>query len=317
MNWDPTKWDQDPNKWGSAGLIWNGGKDPRGLTDGRSGNGWNFDPRYMQQNQHAGSEGNGGQTYYEPTDHFNKLFDNGNQIQVRDIKRLKDQNAVKWGGDEVGWTTSKDNYTDDTDWVDKAFEYGGMALVGGIPAMHALTAGGLLGGAGNSSGMMGGMGYEGAGMIAPGMEGVAAAESALINAGGVPAWALEGMSPTTPTGGTGGDLPHGTEMPNTYPPGVDPSPLGMTPGAGASGLGGLLGGGIEGLISGIAKNPLQALSLFGLGRGLLGGGNTTAPTGGGSSGGGGLLQLPKGKRGAWTPNAHTAGQISNFKWAGK
>lgn len=309
MNWDPSKWDQDPNKWGSAGLIWNGGKDPRGLTDGRSGNGWNFDPRYMQQNQHAGSEGSGGQSYYEPTDHFNKLLDNGNQVQVRDLKRLKDQNAVKWGGDEVGWTTSKDNYTDDTDWVDKAFEYGSMALVGGVPAFHALTAGGLLGGASQSSGMMGGMGYEGAGMIAPGMEGVAAAESALINAGGVPAWALEGMSPTG--AGTGGDLPHGTEMPNTYSPGVDPSPLGMTPGAG----GGLLSGGLEGLLGGLLKNPMQALGLLNVARGLIG--NNAGPTGGAPGDSGGLLQLPKGNRGAWTPNAHTAGQISNFKWAGK
>jgi hypothetical protein len=285
--WDPNAWNQDPKKWGSAGLIWNGTHAPGSLTNGGSGNGWNFDPKYVQSVQDTSSEGSGGTNSFQATDYLNGLL--GGKVQVRDINRLKDRNAVTDGGDEVGWLTDPSNYTDDTDWVDKAFEIGSMGLIAGPSLLHAF---------------------------------------------GVPqgSWA-DFSNHFSGNGLSGGDLPHGTEMPNTYAPNANPTsfyePLGPGPeldlvgagpgaalegGVGAT-SGGLLGGGLEGALSGLLRNPMQLLGLLSMGSGLLGGGSSGGSPGG-SSGPSNPMQL-KTNRGAFTPNAHTTRQLQNFKWAGK
>lgn len=293
--WDPNAWDKDPLKWGSAGLIWNGSHAPGSLTNGSSGNGWNLDPKYVRSVQDASSEGSGGTNSFEPTDYLNGLL--GGKVQVRDLKRLKDPNAVVDGGEEVGWLTDPSNYTDDTDWVDKAFEGAAFAGLGAMPFLHMAGLGGLLGGEGLSGeGLTGGdlpYGTEMPNTYSPGANPTAFYEP------------LDG-SGVNPL--SGGDLPHGTEAPNTYAPGTDPSPLGMPPGGEAvsplaRGLGGLLG-----------VNPLQVAGLIG---GLFAGGGNSG--GGQPSGGGGLLNpmsLPKASRGQWTPNPITQQQIQNFKFFG-
>lgn len=272
--WDPNAWDKDPNKWGTAGLIWNGTVDPRTLTNGSGGEGWTFDPRYQRRVQDYSSEG-GGQSSFEFTDHYNKLFDNGNQVQIRDINRLIDRNAAKWGGDEVGWLTHKDNYKSDDDWLDKNFFALASAPLLGMTAMHALG----------------------------------------IPQGSISeAW--NHVTGSTP-GSTG--APYGTDAVEAAEwfggPGAATNP---SPGLfGSSATGGLLGGGLEGLLQGAMKNPLQALGLLQTGLGLIQGNQGSNSSNGSSNGPGNPWNLPKGNRGAWTPNPITAQQIANFTYAGR
>jgi hypothetical protein len=301
MKWDPSKWEQDPNKWGQAGLIWNGNIDPRTLTNGSGGEGWTIDPRYQRRVQDYSSEGGGGSTF-EFTDHYNKLFDNGNQVQIRDVKRLIDPNAAKWGGDEVGWLTHKDNYKSDDDWLDKNFFTLASLPLLGMTGLHMAgidqAAGfqGLFGGADASAGMGAseagtaaaagapGSSYAGAGMLAPGMENAALLDNFLINNG------MSGLS--------GGVM------------------TGLASGAPFAHLGGA-GGALGGLLQGALKNPLQAVGLLQAARGLIGGDNGGASNGdapGGPSGP--FAPLPKGNRGAWSPNSFTQNQIQNFKYTG-
>jgi hypothetical protein len=131
---------------------------------------------------------------------------------------------------------------------------------------------------------MGGAGYGGAGMIAPGMGNAAALDSMLINAG--------------------------------FPQLAGGVMTGLASGAPFAHLGGA-GGALGGLLQGALKNPLQAIGLLQAASGLIGGDNGGASNGGAPGGPSGpFAPLPKGNRGAWSPNSFTQNQIQNFKYTG-
>lgn len=308
MNWDPTKWEADPNKWGTAGLIWNGPVDPRTLTNGSGGEGFNFDPRYMRRVQDYSSEG-GGQSSYEFTDHYNKLFDGGNKVQIRDVKRLIDPNAASWGGDEVGWLTSKDNYKSDDDWLDKNFfTLATLPLLGmtglhiaGVPQGSIAEAWSHITGGGTGLGGDAPYGTEIANSYAPNANPTAFYEP-LTNP-------LSSGAPYGTNALEAAEWFGGPEAATNPSPGL----FGSSPPAGILGS---ATNGLGGLLQGALKNPLQALGLAQMFGGLLN------PQGGGSTPGGapggpeGSFNLPKSNRGPWTPNPFTSQQIQNFKYIG-
>jgi hypothetical protein len=195
--WNPDTWDADQGKWGSAGLIYNGTQAPGSLTNGSSGQDWNFDPKYMRMVQQTNGDGPDSQRY-EHTDYFKKLL--GGKVQVRDLKRLKDRNAVTDGGDEVGWLTDPSNYTDDTDGLDKAFELAAMAGLAGPTLIHAL--GGMAGGAGVDTT---GLGASEAGGAAGSASGNGLASLGTLDVVGAgPGAALEGLGGAGAAGGAAG-----------------------------------------------------------------------------------------------------------------
>jgi hypothetical protein len=161
----------------------------------------------------------------------------------------------------------------------------GTAAAAGAPeaAAAGLDLVGAGPGAALESGAMGGANYSGAGMIAPGMDAAAVADSFLINNG------MSGLSGGMLTGALSG-----------------------APFAHLGGAGGALGG----LLSSALSNPLQAIGLLHAVSGLVGGGKPGDPGNGAPGGSGSPVNLPKGNRGAWTPNPFTQNQIQNFRYTG-
>jgi hypothetical protein len=165
----------------------------------------------------------------------------------------------------------------------------GVGLLGGadvgLGASEIGTA--AAAGAPEAGALAGGSSYAGAGMIAPGMENAALLDNFLINNG------LSQFAGGTMTG--------------------------LASGAPFAHLAGGAGEAIGGLLTSALKNPLQAYGLAQTIGGLLNGSgsNNNGGSNSGTSGGSGSpVNLPKGNRGAWTPNPFTQNQIQNFRYTG-
>lgn len=181
--WNPSGYGSptNPYQYGRAGgMLWNSPRPSSTLTDGRGGAGYiEGDPRYFQQDYDM-MAGDGGQRGWKPTETWNRSHVRNGEgwSQVRDVNRLKDQNAVEWD-DEFGWMTNNNNINSDEDWLDK---YGlwAMAIPAAVGSVGAMSGLGGMGGAGT----IGGIDLVGAG----------------------PGWALEGGAALGGAGAAGGGV---------------------------------------------------------------------------------------------------------------
>lgn len=262
-------------RFGSAGLLWNSPSTPGSLTNGSSGAGYTYDPKYFQLVQDFSSEG-GGNDRYEATEHYNaKMTRNGQRyVQVKDPSRLANPELFEYD-EEMGLVTPEANYKSDEDWLDKAFPAAVVAGLGGamLPAMDFGALGELFGGSG-TVGPGPGTDVFGEAFDIPGLS--QGPQTGVFDPSNYDPFDLGGPG-HTPT--PGADMPHGTEIPNTYAPGVDPIP-GVTPGSPTDWVDSLRRGvesvmkipGIDklpGLIGGIGAPGVAAAG--GMGRGSAGG----------------------------------------------
>jgi hypothetical protein len=185
----------------------------------------------------------------------------------------------------------------------------GTAAAAGSPGMDAVAAAEWFGGPGAAT-------NPSPGLFGSSAEGLGAAGSAATDiSSGLGEYG--GLDPETWAGNGGmGVSQNGLGSWNALPLGDRLAGAIANPSSLLSGSG-LLAQGAGGLLSSALSNPLQAAQLIQAFGGLLGGGNGGASNGdapGGPSGP--FAPLPKGNRGAWSPNSFTQNQIQNFKYTG-
>jgi len=311
------------NPYGSIGNIWQllnpsgsqfGGGDISQLPD------WVKQQIYQQQ---FNTGGDGGQTYSANTIGSEAggamLKDqNGNSVvQIGDPSHLMNQpgKSGEWLIDpskvtydpNLGYVTDPNNIGSKNASASWGAPVAAALLTGGL-----LDAGGLLGGiTGNTtnyfSGALGGMGPNSS------YGGMLAANTTDVPVGELPYSGLEGpgvaggLDPETAAGAGGMSVAQNGIGPGSF--------MAQLQGAIANpgsllGSNGLLANGGSSLLSSALSNPIQALGLLQMGRGLVGShGSTSSSTSGSSKPQGGSGVPAPQQRAAWTPNPYTQSQI--------